>query len=255
MEFCKVICIFLLGISLSFAQQGTAIYGFRFKNNIESEMVGKIDSIKTKSVTIKKFYSKIKDDILKVGEEIDDVTFTLTFNNKYSLFEVTEQVEPMDIDNNSNSFKSLVKDAFTKSSRKYNYFFKTKKVVQQSEFEDKNYLITIPLDSIGWKLENEQKKIGKFICYKAVTLKKRKYPSGIRKIPVVAWYCPSIPIPVGPYEYNGLPGLIVQLNEGKRFVYLKTLNLGQKQQRIRVLKGTKISKKEFEKIWRIPNEK
>lgn len=32
---------------------------------------------------------------------------------------------------------------------------------------------------------------------------------------MVAWYCPEIPVPLGPTRYSGLPGLILELHENE----------------------------------------
>ncbi len=57
--------------------------------------------------------------------------------------------------------------------------------------------------NMNWTLANETKMIDSVICEKAVCyFRGRKY---------IAWYASNIAIPLGPYKFGGLPGLIVEL--------------------------------------------
>jgi GLPGLI family protein len=69
-----------------------------------------------------------------------------------------------------------------------------------------------------WEMHNESKKIGDYTCYKATATLVRVNPAGTFKFPIIAWYCPKIPLPYGPLGYSGLPGLILELQE-RNLVY------------------------------------
>lgn len=60
-------------------------------------------------------------------------------------------------------------------------------------------------NNISWKLSNEFKTIGKYKCQKAVT---KKYGRTW-----IAWFTKDIPFPYGPYKFNGLPGLILEVSD------------------------------------------
>lgn len=62
-----------------------------------------------------------------------------------------------------------------------------------------------------WKLENETKYIDSYLCYKATSEQIVINSEGTFKHPIVAWYCPAIPFSFGPKGYQGLPGLILEL--------------------------------------------
>ncbi|MFC6268672.1 GLPGLI family protein [Frigoriflavimonas asaccharolytica] len=76
-----------------------------------------------------------------------------------------------------------------------------------------------------WKIENETKKIGKFLAQKATTsMYGRKW---------IAWFSTELPFPDGPYKFHGLPGLIVKIESSN-------------QSHVFELKGVKTLPKDYE---------
>ena len=94
---------------------------------------------------------------------------------------------------------------------------------------ESNIILTKKASSINWHLTEESKLIDDKICYKATTIKTIINRLGNKEIEIVAWYCPEIPIPFGPQNYGGLPGLIMELNDvsGLTF-YIGRINLNKK---------------------------
>lgn len=74
----------------------------------------------------------------------------------------------------------------------------------------RSFLIKEPIIKPNWVLIDEKKNIDKYTCYKA-TLKKRDTL-------VEAWYTKEISINEGPMGYWGLPGLILEVKEGKKHI-------------------------------------
>ena len=197
-----LLLVFTTSILQSQNENGEIIYSIRMvKNNKISK---KIDSInlknsKTKDTPINKLMNSFKKSI----SNFDDVEFQLTFNNNESHY---AYIEAMDTENSELS--NMLRSAIIESDRKYNYNYKAKIVSKQSEFEGEKYIIKSHIDSLKWKLVNEKKTINGYQCSKATTIKYKKYPSGIKEIPVIAWYSLDLSIPIGPGRYNGLPGLL-----------------------------------------------
>lgn len=76
-----------------------------------------------------------------------------------------------------------------------------------------NLGFTESTDLFNWKIHSETRKnIGGYSCIKATTkFRGRHY---------IAWFSEEIPINDGPYKFNGLPGLILQVEEIKgNFVF------------------------------------
>jgi GLPGLI family protein len=97
---------------------------------------------------------------------------------------------------------------------------------------DKKGLILKTHNNFDWKISEETKKIGEFTCYKAKGDKVISYREGgeykIRKTPVIAWFCPEIPIPFGPVFARDLPGLIFEFQYDGIVYGLTDINLTAK---------------------------
>lgn len=84
---------------------------------------------------------------------------------------------------------------FQKSQDHFN--FTTKKIYEKGEI-----IIEDSLPNIKWKITNETKEILNFRCQKAIgEYKCREY---------VVWFSKDIPLSIGPWHLNGLPGAILE---------------------------------------------
>ena len=73
----------------------------------------------------------------------------------------------------------------------------------QTEIFDKIYKVKENIPQMNWQLTNETKEKDGIILFKAfTTFRGRNY---------TAWYNPEIPISVGPWKFNGLPGLTYEV--------------------------------------------
>lgn len=73
-----------------------------------------------------------------------------------------------------------------------------------------------------WLITSEAKKIGDYTCYKATSEKQLKKRDGtVYFSQIVAWFSPALPYSFGPKDFNGLPGLILELQFNKT-AYLAT---------------------------------
>ena len=79
------------------------------------------------------------------------------------------------------------------------------RLLEEATLAEKKYIITDTLHQQSWKLSDETATILGHPCKKATTTSTR----GAR---VIAWYTGDIPEPVGPDQYNGLPGAILLLD-------------------------------------------
>ncbi len=104
------------------------------------------------------------------------------------------------------------------------YFYDNKVKIStiSRDFWSKKVLITLELKD-KWEIDlNKTKMIDGYKCYFARY--KGQYmwsPSSSERV-TSAWFTTDIPIPYGPLHYNGLPGLIIELNDNNvRFTATK----------------------------------
>ena len=127
-----------------------------------------------------------------------------------------------------------------------------KRYLYDQEIIDKPFLIADDLAPLKWKITKESKKIGDHTAYKATlkTVKAKRHIYGqAETLQVEAWYTPDIPVPHGPEQYWGLPGLIIQLDDGK-ITYLLTKVVSNPKKKVRIRKprgGKKINEKQLQK--------
>jgi GLPGLI family protein len=158
---------------------------------------------------------------------------------------------------------------------------KSKTYTVDKEFMGKEFLIKDSLSDLKWKMEAETKIIGGYNCFKATAVrpasktdfrnfrpkneeksdvvkpddkeKKTSFMSELdmpKEIVVTAWYTPEIPVNQGPEGYWGLPGLILEINDGRTTILCSkvVLNVKEKAQIKEVAKGKVVSQSEYDDI-------
>lgn len=88
-------------------------------------------------------------------------------------------------------------------------------VVENRVFMGRTFLIDGTRPDFQWRLTGEQSEFAGYLVVKALTT--------VDSTEVEAWFTPQIPVPGGPGEYGGLPGMILSLSvDGGRIVYSAT---------------------------------
>lgn len=133
---------------------------------------------------------------------------------------------------------------------------------QQSDLMGKQFLVEDTLEKPEWKLEKETKNIGQYTCFKATLteeIEERSFQSvngdgeeEVKKVTKVttAWYTLDIPVQHGPDEFWGLPGLILEVNDGKMAMMCTQVVINPKDGvTIEIpTKGKKVNQEEYKKI-------
>lgn len=157
---------------------------------------------------------------------------------------------------------------------------KDKSYTVDKEFMGKEFLVKDSLPNLKWKMEAETRVIGGYNCFKATAIrpvsktdfrnfrpkkednattkpktddKKTDFMSGIevpKEVVVTAWYTPEIPVNQGPENYWGLPGLILEINDGKTVILCSkiVLNPKEKAEIKAVTKGKVVTQTEYDEI-------
>ena len=71
-----------------------------------------------------------------------------------------------------------------------------------------------------------------------------------KEITITAWYTPEIPVSQGPEAYWGLPGLILEVNDGKTTILCSkvVMNVKEKAEIKQPNNGKVVSQKEYDEI-------
>ncbi|WP_259070412.1 GLPGLI family protein [Mucilaginibacter sp. X4EP1] len=100
----------------------------------------------------------------------------------------------------------------TGSGTEYYQFINYKKLVRR-EMLVNPYIINEVLPAINWHISGDKANFGELHCQKATChFKGRDY---------TAWFCADLPVHVGPWKLNGLPGVIVEAYDAKKEVVFK----------------------------------
>lgn len=166
-----------------------------------------------KSLVIKAEKPEIKPFDAALIDAYNKIHFVLDFNNHESAFQFSKEVKK--------ELNSLYNIATIIGGGKGIYYANNidNIYLQQREGFGKRYIIERTINKFEWDLFNETKIIEGYTCYRAKTLKKlyvskNEFTSRV----VEAWYSKELSIPHGPLGYGNLPGLILELREGK-FIY------------------------------------
>lgn len=101
------------------------------------------------------------------------------------------------------------------------------------------------------KKDEEKKELGKKDAVKPADEKKTNFLDAIelpKEITITAWYTPEIPVNQGPEGYWGLPGLILEVNDGKTIILCSKVIMNSKD-KVEIKASTKgkvISQKDYD---------
>lgn len=184
-------------------------------------------------------------------------TFILNFDKTASIYREEEKLEAPG--QGSDSRMKMMSSMMGVGGTLYKNV-KDKTYTVDKEFMGKDFLVKDSLVKLNWKMEGESRVIGGYNCFKATAVvamnetdmgsfrprsdeEKRKDDAEAKekktslldqiKVPtervVTAWYSPEIPVNQGPDKYWGLPGLILEINDGKTVILCSKIVLNPKE--------------------------
>jgi len=268
--------LLVLSFITSFAQkdfQGMAVYESKtstsdFKMRMEGNKSMTPDMIKGIEERMKKAFEK---------------TFILHFDKSASIYKEEEKLDAMEQGGGSSPWRMMASVTGGGGGTYYKNV-KDKSYTVDKELMGKEFLVKDTLTSMKWKMEAETRLIGGYNCYKATAImpvsktdfrnfrpkddknakgegsNDKKPEEGEKKssildmieVPkeqvITAWYTPEIPVSQGPEGYWGLPGLILEVNDGKTVILCSKIVLNPKEKEVikPVAKGKVISQKLFD---------
>ncbi|MVO09062.1 GLPGLI family protein [Flavobacterium sp. TP390] len=273
----KILLFLALFVSLNFfAQefQGTAVYESKTST---AELMKNFGGNREITPEMQK---NIEERMKKMFEK----TFILNFNKSASIYKEEEKLDAPGTNNNGRMMMSMMGGGGTQYKN-----VKEKMYAVDKEFFSKEFLIKDSLPKYQWQMVSETKKIGEYTCFKATAVvatdptdfrnfrmrgprneenkekeqKQKDSVNGTKKTnfmnddieqikekTITAWYCPEIPINQGPDKYWGLPGLILEVNDGTTVLLCSKIVLNSKEKvEIKApTKGKEVTQKEYDEI-------
>lgn len=171
--------------------------------------------------------------------------YTLSFNGEESNY---KQVEKLNNNNTAQSGGMMVRVANSSSLVYKNT--KKKRYVEDANLFGKPFLIDDKLEVPAWTMTGKTKQIGKYECQQAIYYRESRITeldtqSGeakevVSQVEVLAWFTTEIPVNHGPSEFWGLPGLILEVNNGNATIICSDVVLNpQAPVQIKIPKGGK----------------
>lgn len=210
---------------------------------------------------------EIKQRIKQQMKDLSTKTFVLSFNASESLYQ-----EETELDNSSlseNRFGGGLRMIMSAQDAGILYKnTKNKSYTNQKDVYGKQFIIQDSLKTFDWKLENESKKVGNYLCFKATTtMKMLQRPSGFPGNPnsekdeaptlsekeelVTVWYTLDIPLQQGPEKLWGLPGLILEVEMGNKKILCTKVEVSNNSKTFNIeppKKGKKVNQETFDEI-------
>ena len=222
----RFLLISLLISVISFAQECTSCAKFYYKYRSQTDS---LDS-----------FSK-REDLFVLMKKADSTVFTDVLNKKMDSMEVVIIEEINAGKRSSYSFKGV------ENPRNKYYIFKTlDKLESPMLIHDKigNKKFSFYDDTkIDWTLSQEKREIAGFICQKATA-----FAFGREWI---AWFTSEIPMSDGPYKFRGLPGLIIEVYDDKKYFMFSLEKYSKEDQNV----DLKIPKYRNKKVMTTTKEK
>jgi len=189
----------------------------------------------------------MQDEIMAMLKKQFEKTYILTFNKEESLYKEDESLAP------PSTGGAMVFVSVMGGSGELYKNIKEQRYVRQSDLLGKVFLIQDSLKTNAWKLQGDTKNIGTYTCFKA-TLEREvesDLDDGSKEMQTVtAWYTPQIPVSNGPEEFQGLPGLILEISYDSQTILCSKILLNPTKQ-IKIKEptsGTAVSQSEFDTI-------
>ncbi len=225
-----------------------------------------------------------RQEIMERMKKAMEKTYELTFDRLSSIYVEEEKLEAPSVNQGGGGRRFGM---FSATGGTYYKNIQEQTYTNQVETFGKRFLIKDSLRQLNWQLTSETKKIGNYICYKATAVKAidtasienlrsmmrppRRNNSQEENIEkgkdsingnsllarieapkeqiITAWFTPDIPIGQGPGSYWGLPGLILEVNDGRTAILCSkiVLNPDEDIEIAQPKKGKELSQAEYNK--------
>ena len=251
-----LVLILVLVFSTANAQdfQGIATYKTQRKIDI------KMDS--TSTGVSKDQHAKMMEMMKKQFQK----TFQLSFNKEASIYKEEESLDKPQVGGSGFQIQMIGGGGGADILYKN---IKEKRYADQKDTMGKIFLVKDEINPIDWTLESDSKYIGEYQCYKATykrqveifnemsfsssskTKKEEEEKEAeMEERIITAWYTPQISVTNGPAMYQGLPGLILEVHDGKLTIICSKIVINP-QDKVEIKepeKGKEVNREKYDEI-------
>lgn len=267
--FCTLSVVLFSGFAFAQDFQGMAVYESKTSApNMSARFQG------NREVT-PEMQKQIEERMKKMLEK----TYILNFDKNTSIY---KEEEKLDTPGSTGGGNMRMMGSFMGGGGTHYKNVKEKKYIIDKEMFGKEFLVKDTLETIKWKLTQETKQIGDYLCFKATATvknaasdfrnfrmrdenkekkevaasedkkKTNMLPEGDvpKELEVVAWYTPDIPVNNGPENFQGLPGLILEVTKGRTTILCSkvVMNVKDKKEIKAPTNGKEVSQNEYDEI-------
>jgi GLPGLI family protein len=156
--------------------------------------------------------------LISMEKELEDLTFTLQIKGNESLWFL----------NNRDTYPTSHMGQAFAGNTSYYFYANAEEYLTQEFFLGNLFLISKKIKKLNWELVDETKTILGYECKKAI-YKETKEIKGVNKEFITeAWYCPKLKYKIGPQDFGGLDGLILEITDKRRKFYCTEILEGAK---------------------------
>lgn len=205
---------------------------------------------------------EMQEELKKRMQKMNQKTFFLNFDKNTSIYKEEEKLATPNVKGGMSQLRVISIGGGSGAGSIYYKNTQEKRFAKKTEIMGKVFLVKDSLPNYEWELSSETKNIGNYTCYKA-TYSKEVEKSNIsmingeskevkekETIVTTAWYTTQIPISNGPDNYQGLPGLILEINDGRKMIVCTeiVLNPSEKISIEEPTKGKVVNQEKYNEI-------
>ena len=164
-------------------------------------------------------------------------SFSLVISGRMSSFEKIEPEEELTDGHGPKII--LVSSAYSEENTSVYKNLTDMSVTELKDLLARTYSITHPLPRYQWNISTESKEIMGLETFRATVGDS-----------ITAWFCPTIPVQDGPDLYCGLPGLILDLEDGETIYSCTAINTNSAREVGKPKKAKEMTEEEFASLRR-----
>ena len=184
----------------------SSFFGF---SQEKMELIYKVKSSESMFDPTDENSKSIKEYILKMEAQLDDLNYSLRLKGNESLWFL----------HNKESYSMAHMGKALGGDHSYFFDDLSKNYIEQRLFLDNYFIVNKKQKDFKWELFKETKEILGYTCYKAVSKEVKLINGKEKTFNTIAWYAPALKYQVGPQDFGGLDGLILELVDKKRKYY------------------------------------